>query len=262
MTDLFVLIVTGSFAGFMAGMLGIGGGILIVPVLVFLFRYQGVDADIIMHMAIGTSLATIVMTSISSIREHQAHDAIIWSIVKIITPSIIIGAFIGSAIAKGLSSDVLRLLFAPFMLFVAWQMGFGKPPKPQRELPKKQGLIVVGGIVGIVSSVLGIGGGALNVPFMSYCNVAVRKAVATSAAIGLPIAIAGSIGFIISGWNVAQLPEWTLGFINIKALLSIIIASVFTAPLGAKLTHIIPVDILKKAFAVFLFIGAIKFLLE
>ena len=262
MTDLFVLIITGSFAGFMAGMLGIGGGILIVPVLVFLFRYQGIDADIIMHMAIGTSLATIVVTSLSSIREHQAHDAIIWSIVKVITPSIIIGAFIGSAIAKGLSSDVLRLLFAPFMLFVAWQMAFGKPPQAHRELPKKKGLFLVGGIIGAISSLLGIGGGALNVPFMSYCNVSVRKAVATSAAIGLPIAVAGTIGFIVTGWSVANLPEWSLGYINIKALLSIIIASVFTAPLGAKLTHIIPVHLLKKAFAVLLLIGAIKFILE
>ncbi len=262
MNDLLVLIATGGFAGFMAGMLGIGGGIIIVPVLVFLFRYQGVDSDIIMHTAIGTSLATIVVTSLSSIREHQAHGAIIWPIVKVITPSIIIGAFIGTAIAKGLASDTLRLIFAPFMLLVAWQMAFGKPPKAQRELPQRSGLFLTGGFIGGLSSLLGIGGGALNVPFMTFCNVSVRKAVATSAAIGLPIALAGTIGFIISGWNVANLPEWSLGYINIKSLLSIVIASVFTAPLGAKLTHIIPVHLLKKAFSVLLLIGAIKFILE
>ena len=262
MTDLLVLIITGSFAGFMAGMLGIGGGILIVPVLVFLFRFQGMDESVIMHSAIGTSLATIVVTSLSSIREHQGHKAIIWSIVKIMTPSIILGAFLGSVIAKGLSSDVLRMMFVPFMLFVAYQMAFGKPPKPHREMPKMGGLFFVGGFVGMVSAILGIGGGALNVPFMSFCNVSVRKAVATSAAIGLPIAVAGTIGFIVSGWNVADLPERSLGYININALLSIIIATVFTAPLGAKLTHILPVSMLKKAFALLLLVVAIKFILE
>lgn len=262
MTDLIVLIITGSFAGLMAGMLGIGGGILIVPALVFVFRFQGVDESIIMHCAIGTSLATIVVTSLSSIREHQEHKAIIWSIVKFVTPSIIIGAFLGSVIAHGLTDRVLRMMFVPFMLIVAWQMAFGRPPKPHREMPKKGGLFFVGGIVGLVSAILGIGGGALNVPFMTYCNVSVRKAVATSAAIGLPIAVAGTIGFIISGWDVSNLPERSLGYININALLSIVVASIFTAPLGAKLTHILPVSILKKAFALLLLVVAIKFIVE
>ena len=262
MTDLLILIATGSVAGILAGLLGIGGGILIVPVLVFIFRFQGVDNDIIMHTAIGTSLATIVVTSLSSVREHQAHAAIIWPVVKIIAPGIIIGAFVGSFIAKGLDSDSLRLIFAPFMLLVAWQMAFGRPPKPQRELPQKVGMFVAGGIIGSLSSLLGIGGGSLSVPFMSFCNVSVRKAVATSAAIGFPIAVAGAIGFIISGWNATNLPEWSLGYINLKAALSIVIASALTAPLGAKLTHIMPINLLKKVFAFLLLIVAIKFILE
>jgi len=191
MTDLIILLITGGIAGILAGLLGIGGGILIVPVLVFIFRYQGVASEIIMHMAIGTSLATIVVTSLSSIREHQAHGAIIWSIVKLITPSIILGAFFGAAVADALPSNALRLIFAPFMLLVAFQMAFGRPPKP--------------------------------------------------AAIGFPIALAGTIGFIVSGWNVDVLPKWSLGYINLKATLSIVIASALTAPLGAKLTHIMPV---------------------
>lgn len=262
MTDLLILLLTGSVAGVLAGLLGIGGGILIVPVLVFVFRYQGVDPTIIMHLAIGTSLATIVITSLSSIREHQAHGAIIWSIVKAMTPSILVGAFIGSFIAKGLSSDTLRLIFAPFMLLVAWQMAFGKPPKAQRELPEKLGLLSAAGVIGALSSLLGIGGGALNVPFMAFCNVSVRKAVATSAAIGFPIALAGTIGFIVSGWNMTQLAAWHIGYVDTKAALSIVIASALTAPIGAKLTHIMPVNSLKKAFACLLLIGAIKFIFE
>ncbi len=262
MSDLIILIITGGVAGILAGLLGIGGGILIVPVLVFVFRYQGVDPDFIMHMAIGTSLATIVVTSLSSIREHQAHGAIIWSIVKLIAPSIIVGAFIGAAVADALPSDTLRLIFAPFMLLVAFQMAFGRPPKPQRQLPQRLGLFLAGGVIGSLSSILGIGGGSLSVPFMSFCNVSVRQAVATSAAIGFPIALAGTIGFIVSGWNVDVLPAWSLGYINLKAALSIVIASAITAPLGAKLTHIMPVSLLKKVFAVLLVIVAIKFILE
>ena len=262
MSDLIILIITGGVAGILAGLLGIGGGILIVPVLVFVFRYQGVDPTIIMHMAIGTSLATIVITSLSSIREHQAHGAIIWSIVKLIAPSIIIGAFLGAAIANALPSVSLRLIFAPFMLLVAFQMVFVHSPKPQRQLPQKSGMFLTGGIIGSLCSILGIGGGSLSVPFMTFCNVSVRKAVATSAAIGFPIALAGTIGFIVSGWNVDVLPEWNLGYINLKAALSIVIASVLTAPLGAKLTHIMPVNLLKKVFAVLLVIVAIKFILE
>lgn len=262
MSDLIILLITGGVAGILAGLLGIGGGILIVPVLVFVFRYQGVDPEIIMHMAIGTSLATIVVTSLSSIREHQAHAAIIWSIVKLMAPSIILGALLGAVIADALPSDTLRLIFAPFMLLVAFQMGFGRPPKAQRQLPQTVGLSVAGGIIGFLSSLLGIGGGSLNVPFMSFCNISVRKAVATSAAIGFPIALAGVIGFIISGWNISALPEWSLGYINLKAALSIVVASAITAPLGAKLTHIMPVNVLKKVFALLLVIVAIKFILE
>lgn len=262
MTDLIILLITGGIAGILAGLLGIGGGILIVPVLVFIFRYQGVDSSIIMHMAIGTSLATIVVTSLSSIREHQAHGAIIWSIVKLIAPSIIVGALIGAAIADILPSDTLRLIFAPFMLMVAFQMGFGRPPKPQRQLPQKPGMFFAGGVIGSLSSILGIGGGSLSVPFMTFCNISVRKAVATSAAIGFPIALAGTIGFIISGWNAESLPKWSLGYIDLKAALSIVLASALTAPLGAKLTHIMPVGLLKKVFALLLVVVAIKFILE
>jgi hypothetical protein len=256
------LIVTGGIAGVLAGLLGIGGGVIIVPVLVFVFQYQGVDAEIIMHVAIGTSLATIAFTSISSIRTHQAHGAILWPVFKRLTPGIIIGALIGAAVADALPSDVLRLLFAPFMLLVAYQMAFGRPPKPHRKLPGKSGLFAAGGIVGLISSVLGIGGGALNVPFMSWCNIPVRNAVATSAAVGFPIAVAGSLGFIYSGWDVETLPDWSVGYINLPALLGIVVASALAAPYGARLAHRISDKLLKRVFAILLTVLAIKLLVS
>jgi uncharacterized membrane protein YfcA len=188
MADLLLLLITGAFAGILAGLLGVGGGVVIVPVLVFIFQYQGVDPTIIMHTAIGTSLATIVFTSISSIRAHHAHGAILWPIFWKMTPGILLGALIGAAIADALPSDTLKLIFSPFLMAVAVQMALNKQPKPHRKLPERAGLLSASTAIGAISSLLGIGGGSLNVPFMALCNIEVRKAVATSAAIGLPIA--------------------------------------------------------------------------
>jgi len=261
MGDLLLLLVTGAFAGILAGLLGIGGGVVIVPVLVFIFQYQGIDPSIIMHTAIGTSLATIIFTSISSIRAHQAHGAILWPTFRKMTPGIILGALIGAAVADSLPSDTLKLVFSPFLMVVAVQLALNKQPKPHRKLPQKIGLLSASTTIGALSSLLGIGGGSLNVPFMSWCNIEVRKAVATSAAIGLPIAIAGTLGFIVSGWNSELMPDWSIGYINLSAALSIVAASALTAPYGAKLAHKIPVVLLKRIFAVLLFFVAIKLLL-
>lgn len=256
--ELLLLLFTGAIAGILAGLLGIGGGIIIVPALVFVYKLQGVDQNIMMHSAIGTSLATIVFTSISSIRAHQSHDAILWPVFKQLTPGILLGAFLGSFIADALPSNTLKMMFAPFMILIAIQMALGKQPKPHRQLPGKLGMFTAGSIVGAISSLFGIGGGSLNVPFMTWCNVTIQKAVATSAAVGLPIAIAGSIGFIWSGWGVPNRPEWSLGYINIIAMFSIVVMSALTAPLGAKLAHTLPSKQLKRAFAVVLVVLAIK----
>jgi len=262
MADLLLLLITGAFAGILAGLLGVGGGVVIVPVLVFIFQYQGIDPSIIMHTAIGTSLATIVFTSISSIRAHHAHGAILWPIFWKMTPGILLGALIGAAIADALPSDTLKLIFSPFLMAVAIQMALNKQPKPHRKLPERAGLLSASTAIGAISSLLGIGGGSLNVPFMALCNIEVRKAVATSAAIGLPIALAGTLGFIISGWNSEAMPEWSLGYINLSAALSIVVASALTAPYGAKLAHKIPVLVLKRIFAVLLFFVSIKLLVS
>lgn len=260
MNDIILLLVTGSVAGLFAGLLGIGGGVVIVPVLVLVFEYQGLDSSVIMQSAIGTSLATIVFTSISSIRVHQAHQAIIWSVFWKMTPGIIVGAWIGTLVADALPSEILKLIFAPFLMLIAIQFALNKQPKAHRSLPEKQGLVFVGTLVGAISSLFGIGGGALNVPFLAWCNVSIRKAVATSAAIGLPIAITGTLGFIVSGWKSQEMPDWSIGYINLIAAFSIISVSAIAAPYGAKLAHRIPVVLIKRIFAVLLVFVVIKLL--
>jgi len=260
MNDIILLLVTGSVAGLFAGLLGIGGGVVIVPVLILVFEYQGLDSSIIMQSAIGTSLATIVFTSISSTRVHQAHGAIIWDVFWKMTPGIILGAGIGALVADALPSDILKMIFAPFLLLIAIQFALNKQPKAHRSLPKNKGLISVGIVVGTISSLFGIGGGALNVPFLAWCNVSIRKAVATSAAIGLPIAVTGTLGFIISGWKSELMPDWSIGYINLIAAFSIISVSAIAAPYGAKLAHRIPVVLIKRIFAALLVIVVIKLL--
>lgn len=246
-------------AGVLAGLLGIGGGLIIVPVLYALFLSSGqVDSAVAIHVSIGTSLATIVLTSISSILAHQKHRAILWSVVKSITPAILAGSLAGALIAGLLPGNVLRVGFAIFLLLVATQMALGRVPSVHRSLPDLMGLSLAGSLIGAVSAIMGIGGGTMSVPFLIWCNVEASKAVATSAAIGLPIALAGSAGFIIAGLGKAGLPALSLGYINLPAFSCIVIASVLSAPLGAKFAHSISHAKLKRLFAVFLFILAMR----
>lgn len=258
---LLLYLVLGAFAGVMAGLLGVGGGLIIVPALVWIFRGQGMNDAIIMHLAIGTSLATIVVTSISSVRAHHRRGAVLWPVFWQLTPGIVVGAWLGAAVADALSSLALQKVFALFVLAMSAQMGFGAKPAPHRNLPETIGMIAVGGIIGTVSAIVGIGGGSLTVPFLTWCNVSIRQAVATSAACGLPIALAGSIGFVITGLNTANLPAWSLGYVYGPALVGIALVSMLSAPLGARLAHTLPTEMLKKVFAVFLALIGIKMLL-
>lgn len=258
--EILVLITVGAAAGTLAGLLGIGGGIIIVPVLALIFDSQGIHADVLMHVSIGTSLATIAVTSISSIRTHHQHKAIDWQVFRRITPGILVGGLLGAAIAKLISGQDLRLIFGVFMLLVAAQMIFGNSSRPHRQLPASLGMFLSGTAIGSMSSLMGIGGGSMSVPFLTWCNMAIRQAVATSAAIGFPIAIAGVTGFIVTGWGVENRPVWSLGFVNIPAFLSIIAASTLFAPLGAKITHRISQQWLKKFFGYFLLLLSIKIL--
>jgi len=258
--DVLFLLASGAVAGIFAGLLGIGGGIIIVPVLAMVFTSQGVSIDVLMHVAIGTSLATIVVTSLSSIRAHQKHKAIDWQVVRVITVGVFVGGLIGAAIAKIIPGEDLKLFFSIFMFLIAAQMYFGNTTKAHRTLPAKPGMILAGTGIGTVASLMGVGGGSMTVPFLTWCNMSIRKAVATSAAIGFPIAVAGTIGFIITGWSVADRPVMSFGYVNLPALISIVIASVLSAPLGAWIAHRISPVILKRVFAAFLVILAIRML--
>jgi uncharacterized membrane protein YfcA len=258
---LLLYLALGAFAGLMAGLLGVGGGLIIVPVLAGIFQHQQMSAAVIMHLAIGTSLATIVVTSVSSVRAHHQRGAVLWPVVWRLTPGIVIGAWLGAVVADALPSAVLSKIFAVFVLVVAAQMAFGAKPAPHRELPGAPGMLATGGVIGAVSAVVGIGGGSLTVPFLTWCNTAMRQAVATSAACGLPIALAGTIGFIVTGLNAAELPAWSLGYVYGPALVGVAFASMLSAPLGAKLAHTLPAEVLKKVFAVFLMLIGVKMLL-
>jgi uncharacterized membrane protein YfcA len=259
--DYFLLyLLLGAFAGVMAGLLGVGGGLIIVPVLAWIYQQQGVAPDVIMHLAIGTSLATIVFTSISSVKAHHARDAVLWRVFWILTPGIIVGALFGAAIADYLPTKSLSIFFGLFELFVAIQMTLSLKPQAQRDLPGRVGMSGAGTIIGSVSSIVGIGGGTMTVPFLVWCNVNIQKAIATSAACGLPIAIAGAVGFMLTGLNAEHLPAYSLGYVNGLSLLGIVATSVLFAPLGAKLAHTLPADKLKKGFAVLLFLLAVRML--
>lgn len=258
LADLPAFLLLGAFAGVLAGLLGVGGGLIIVPVLAIIFAERGFDG--VMHLAVGTSLATIVFTSISSVLAHHRRGAVRWEVFARLAPGIIIGALAGAAIADLMPGDGLRVVFGIFELAVAAQMALSVRPSPQRQLPGPAGMGVAGGVIGAVSAVVGIGGGTLTVPFLTWCNVPMRQAVATSAACGLPIALGGAAGFAGTGWGEPNLPDYTLGYLYLPALVSVVIASVAFAPLGARLAHSIPAAALKRFFALFLAILGIRML--
>jgi uncharacterized membrane protein YfcA len=258
MTDILILLGMGAIAGMLAGLLGVGGGIVVVPVLIIVFEHQGVSAEVLMHVALGTSLATIVVTSISSIRTHQQHHAILWQVFFKITPGIVLGALLGAIIAKYVSGDMLRIIFGIFLIVVAAQMILNRMPKPHRQLPQRLGMFVIGIAIGSVSSLMGVGGGTMSVPFLTWCNVTMQNAVATSSAIGFPIALAGVTGFIVAGWGVAHLPMLSIGYVNVPAFVSIAVASIVFAPVGARITHRISAHRLKMFFGYFLLLVTVK----
>lgn len=243
----------GAAVGFSAGLLGIGGGMLLVPFLTFLFTIKGVPGERVVHMAVATSLATIMFTSISSVRAHHQRGAVSWHIVKVLAPGILIGSWIGPWIGKQLNSAGLAMFFAVFVAISATQMLLDKKPAASRELPGPLGMFAAGGVIGILSGLVGAGGGFVSVPFMTWCNVKIHDAVATSAALGFPIALAGTLSNIYYGMNTPDLPPGSLGFVYLPALLIVSLASVLTAPLGARTAHSLPVKSLQKVFALSLF---------
>ncbi len=251
----------GAVVGFFAGLLGIGGGLIMVPVLSFFFSAQGFPPDRIMHLALGTSMAAIIFTSISSLRVHHINGAVNWHIVKFVTPGVIFGTFCGVTLANSLSGRYLSIFIILFIYYAATQMLISNTTKPSRKLPSKAGMFVAGSFIGGVSSLVAIGGGILTVPFLSACNVRLQHAIGTAAAIGFPIAIAGTIGYIASGIVQSQiLPEYSLGYIYLPALAGIVVFSTIAASIGAKVTHITQTATIKKIFVILLYVLGTKML--
>lgn len=260
MAALAIYLAVGAVAGVLAGLFGIGGGLVIVPMLVAVWTWQGVDGSVLMQLALGTSLASIMFTAVSSFLAHHRRGAVQWSIVRRITAGILAGTYGGSFVAALLPTRGLKLVFVAFLFFVTWQMLTGKRPAASRQLPGMPGMTLAGVVIGVVSSLVGIGGGTLSVPFMVWHNVPLHQAIGTSAAIGFPIAVAGTVGYIVHGLGVAGRPEWSLGFVSLPALVGIVLASVVTAPLGVRLAHALPVDRLRKVFALLLLVVGVRML--
>ncbi|MDP5230699.1 MAG: sulfite exporter TauE/SafE family protein [Cellulophaga sp.] len=271
--DIFILyyLLAGAFAGILAGLFGIGGGMVIVPALIYIFKIQGVPEAALTHIGIGTSLATIIITSISSLRAHNSAGSVNWSVWKCMTPGLVMGSLIGTGIAFIINGNSLQVIIGIGAFLVGLKMLFMKNKTFEvndfSKLPSPIGQTCLGGGIGIVSAIFGIGGGTLTVPLLSNYGLKIQNAVGTSAACGLPIACTGAIGFLFFGQFVdtsikESLPNGVIGFVHIYAFICLSLASFFTAPIGAKMAHKLPATTLKKAFAVLLLMVGIKLILN
>lgn len=239
----------GAVVGFFGGLFGIGGGGVLVPVLLFIFTARHFPAPHALHLALASSMATIFFTALSSTYKHHQHGAVVWRVVRSITPGILIGTALGAATASLASPRALAMIFALFVLGAAMQILLDVKPRPSRQLPAAAGLTAMGALTGWISTLVSIGGGTLIVPFLVWCNVPIRNAIGTSAAIGFPVALGGTLGYIVAGMHVQGLPGPHLGYVYLPAVLGTAMASVVTAPLGAHTAHRIHVSLLRKLFA-------------
>ena len=255
-----IYLLTGAFAGFFAGLLGVGGGLILVPILTSVFAYY-LASPYLVHLAIGTSLATILITSLSSVKVHHLHKTVRWDIVKNMALGVFIGGLLGSWIAQFMSASILSKTFAVLELLIAIRFLVDFQPFPNRCLPKGISAFGVSGLIGTLSTLVGVGGGAINTPYMVCHNVCIKQAIATSAALSLPVAVAGTIGFMWAGWGLDNLPNYSTGYIYWPAFIGIVLSSYFTASIGAKYTHKLPTQRIKKIFATLLVLFAIKMFL-
>ena len=255
-----VYLVIGVMVGFLAGLFGIGGGMIMVPMLVFVFTAKGFPAEHMMHLSLATSMASIVFTSLSSVRAHHRHGAVDWRVARAMAPGIVVGALAATLIAGFVPTRPLAIFFTGFMFYAAMQMFVEIKPKPSRQLPAAAGLFGVGAGIGALSSVLAAGGAFLSIPFLAWCNVPLKRAIGTAAANGFPIAVAGTTGYVLNGLRVDGLPEGCLGFVYLPALAIIVLASMPAAPLGARLAHRLPVRRLRVVFALMLLAIALRML--
>ena len=259
---IFQLLALGLATGFLAGLLGIGGGMLMVPFLSIILTSKGYPAELVVKMAVATSLATICFTSLSSVLAHHRRGAVLWPVARALSPGILVGSLLGAQVAAALPGKVLSLLFAGFVAFSATQMFLNRKPRPARALPETPGMLAMGGLIGGLSAMVGAGGAFISVPFMTWSNVNIHKAVATSAALGFPIALAGTLGYIWAGWDLPHTLPGAVGYIYLPGLVAISMASMLMAPWGARTAHRIDIAPLKKVFASFLYLIAAYFLLR
>lgn len=255
-------LISGAVAGFLAGLFGVGGGLILVPVLLLMFDAQHFSAEYSMHLALGTAMSTIVFTSLSSMRKHHQHGAVNWQVVRHITPGILLGTALGALLASHIPTRGLAIFFTLFVYFAAAQILIDKRPHASRQLPGMAGMTFTGILTGWLSSLVSIGGGTIVVPFLIWCNVPLRHAIGTASAIGFPIAVGGTLGYIAVGSHIDALPEPHLGYVYLPALFWVALASVLTAPLGAKAAHNMKVELLRKLFAVLLVVLATKLLMK
>ena len=269
--DIIIYLVTGTIAGLLAGMFGIGGGMIIVPALIYIFKAQGMPIDVITHVGIGTSLSTIIITSISSLRAHNIKGGVNWDVWKHMAPGLVIGSLMGAGVASIIQGDSLQAIIGSGAFLVGLKMLFLRNKSLDENdfsrLPSRVKQTSLGGFIGIVSAIFGIGGGTLTVPILSYCGLKIQHAVGTSAACGLPIAASGAIGFFIFGQFSSMgvketLPSGVYGFVHIYAFVCVSFASFLTAPIGAKFAHKLPAATLKKTFAVLLLVVGIKLVIN
>jgi uncharacterized membrane protein YfcA len=258
--EIFSFLALGMVAGVLAGMLGIGGGVVVVPALIWLFHSEGYNDQIVPHLAIGTSLATIVFTSLSAIYAQHKRRAIDWPIVRLLAPATLLGGFASGYLAGFIPAAILKTIFALFLLLIGTQFILNWKPASHWRLPGRNGLWGVGLGIGALSALLGIGGGNITVPFLHACNLELKRAIAISTALGFPIALFGAAGFVLSGWHNAALPASTLGYVSLPALAAIAGVAIMTAHLGVRLSHDLPVRKLKQVFGLLVLVISVSML--
>ena len=258
LAELGAYLAIGVAVGFFAGLLGVGGGLIIVSSLALMFTAHGFAPQYIMHLAIGTSLAAIVFGSWSSFRTHHRHGAVDWALVRTMTPGLLVGVAIGAGVARFLPTSFLKYLFLAFLLLITTQMVLNLRPKSSRALPGTTGLTGVAIFIGVCSSIFGGGAAAAGVPFLTWCGMTTHRAIGTVAAMGFPVSIAGAVGYAVAGSSVAGMPPWSVGFVYLPAFIGIAVTSVIAAPHGARLAHKLKGATLRRIFALFLIVMGIK----
>ena len=246
----------GALVGFAAGLLGIGGGVVMVPLLVLVFNAHGISAQHVLHLALGTALAAMTFASVSSMYAHSAHGSVDWKVARAMAPGMLVGSFVAALVAGLIPTRPLALVFTLFVFYAATSILLDLKPAGTRELPGTAGIFGAGAAIGAISSLLAAGGAFMTIPFLAWCGVPLRRAIGTAAANGLPIAIAGTAGYVIQGWTAPSVPAWSVGYVYLPALALVVITSMTAAPLGARLAHRLPVKRLRTIFALLLYVFA------